>query len=70
MGKRRLELERKFDDRTREIELRAKEAEKKRKEAEEQKREQQLLVDVTSHGVSLSLLPPHFIFFFPSRFPL
>ena len=50
MGKRRIELERKFNERTLEIQMRAEEAELKRKEAEEQRRQQELLVDVTSHG--------------------
>jgi signal transduction histidine kinase len=49
MGKHRIDLERKFNERTLELHIRAVEAEEKRKEAEEQRRHQELLVDVTSH---------------------
>lgn len=49
MGKRRIDLERRFAERTLELRVRAIEAEAKRKEADEQRRQQELLVDVTSH---------------------
>ncbi|KAL7410125.1 hypothetical protein BDY24DRAFT_187567 [Mrakia frigida] len=51
MGKRRIDLEKRFTERTLEIKMRAEEAEERRKEAEEQRRRQELLVDVTSHEI-------------------
>ncbi|CED83965.1 response regulator receiver sensor signal transduction histidine kinase [Phaffia rhodozyma] len=51
MGKRRIELERKFAERTLELHVRMNEAEQSRNEAIEQKRQQELLVDVTSHEI-------------------
>ncbi|CED83967.1 response regulator receiver sensor signal transduction histidine kinase [Phaffia rhodozyma] len=51
MGKRRIELERKFAERTVELQFRAQEAEIKRQEAEEGRRQQELLIDVTSHEI-------------------